>query len=706
MSPPRLHSTAAKTRPPPSAAAVRYVRGVGAARAALLEHMGIHTVEDLLLTLPRRYQDRRRMVKIRDLEGGAQATVAGTIQVCGLVRPRFGRTFFEAIVGDTTGLLKCRWYNATYLRDQFKVGTRLLLFGKVTRYRGSWIMQHPEYEILDRENDDPSALNVGRIVPVYPLTEQLGQRAMRRIMWNAVETYSGDFHEMLPEATRRRHGLPDIVTAIRQVHFPPDMHAAEAARYRLVFEEFLCIQLVLAARKVQSERFLKGIRHAAAGKLRRRLIDSLHFRLTSAQERVIREINCDMSAPHPMHRLLQGDVGSGKTLVAACAILDAVECGSQAAVMSPTEILAAQHARTLAHYLAPMGIKTTLLTGRLPGPERRRRLEDISANRTAVVIGTHALIQEDVRFHRLGLVVIDEQHRFGVAQRARLYEKGSCPDILVMTATPIPRTLAMTVYGDLDISILDEMPPGRRPVVTRLIPHEKLPQAYDFIRREVVGGRQAFIVCPRVEESPLSDLRSVKELATTLSMGPLKGLRLDILHGRMSPEEKDAVMERFRAAEIDVLITTTVVEVGIDIPNASTMLVENAERFGLAQLHQLRGRIGRGPHRSFCILQSRPEMEEAWRRLEVLQKTSDGFRIAEEDLRLRGMGDLLGQEQTGLPALRVGNLLEDQEILRAARQEAFTILEADPHLQNPEYGGLKERARRLYVNRGRYAKVG
>lgn len=694
---------------------VRYLKGVGEVRAEQLQRLEIETVGDLLLTLPRRYDDRRRFQKMSSLQGGETTTVMGTVVSGGFVRPRFGKSFYEAILKDDSGMVRCRWFNAQYLADQLKVGDSLVVFGKVSRYKGQPVFVHPEFEMA--KDDAEESIHVGRIVPVYALTENLPQRTLRRIAWNAVHLFVDSAQESLPPETLQRLRLPGIREAIAQVHFPDTLELAKVARYRLVFEEFLCVQLVLVARKIHAEQFLVGTAHAAPGQVRSRFILSLPFVLTDAQQRVLKEIAADMQKPRPMHRLLQGDVGSGKTVVAACAILDAIECGSQCAVMAPTEILATQHFKTFERYLKPMGFRLALLTSDRTSAERTSILEGVTNGSIHLLVGTHAVIEERVKFKKLGLIVIDEQHKFGVEQRGALYGKGEQPDVLVMTATPIPRTLAMTIYGDLDVSILDEMPKGRQEIVTRVIREDKLPQAYDFIRKQVAKGRQAFLVYPLVSPSdaslthfdflaPPAELKAAEDMYKKLKGTVFTTERLGLLHGQMKSAEKDAVMEKFKAGHIDILVATTVVEVGIDIPNATVMLVENAERFGLAQLHQLRGRIGRGAHKSFCVLEGTPTTRESWKRLKVMEETLDGFRIAEEDLRIRGMGNLLGREQSGFPMLRVGDPLGDSDILLAARKEAFRIVEGDPHLKDPQYELLRTRARALYKLVGPFVKVG
>ena len=703
---------------------IRYVKGVGEIRAEQLARLDISTVGDLLLTLPQRYDDRRQFVPIGSLRGGETATVRGTITSCGWVAARYGKGFFEALLRDDSGTIRCRWFNSPYLKDQLKQGDDLVVFGKVSRSKGFTVFTHPEFELA--QDDGEESLHVGRIVPIYALTEHLPQRTMRRIAWNAVELFAKQAEEILPEETLQRLHLPEVSWAISQAHFPDSLEHARRARYRLVFDEFLCIQLVLVARKIHAEQFLVGTAHVAAGHVRKRFLSTLPFTLTGAQEKVLKEIEADMQKPRPMHRLLQGDVGSGKTVVAVCAVLDAIECGSQCAVMVPTEILAAQHARTFRRYLEPMGIQVVLLTSDMKPADRERTLAGVKAGAVHLVVGTHAVIEERVVFKKLGLIVIDEQHKFGVEQRGALYGKGEQPDVLVMTATPIPRTLAMTIYGDLDVSILDEMPKGRQEIVTRVIGEDKLPQAYDFIRKQVARGRQAFVVYPLVSAAeepvasdrpeasithfnfttPRAELRAAEDMYNKLKEEVFTTERLGLLHGQMKPADKDAAMDLFRTGDVDILFATSVVEVGIDVPNATVMLVENAERFGLAQMHQLRGRIGRGAHKSFCILEGAPTTPESWKRLKVMEETLDGFRIAEEDLRIRGMGNLLGREQSGVPPLRVGDLLTDAQILLDARKEAFHIVEGDPKLEDTRYERLRARARALYKLVGSFVKVG
>lgn len=683
---------------------VRFARGVGEQRAALLAKLNVFTIGHLLLTLPHRYEDRRALRAITSLRKDEFVSIEAVFDRGHWSQARFGSGRYEADFHDASGFIRCHWYNARWMQDAFKPGEKVLLYGKVNLFRGVPYFNHPEIERLSEEGDE--TIHSGRIVPVYPLTEGLPQRAMRRILWNAVEQYALLVPETLPADLRERRGLPDLGQSLRSVHFPVTLADARRARERLAFEEFLCMQYVLVARKSKAAQVVKTNQHHPEGKLRDRFLASLPFQLTQAQHRSLAEIRADMALPAPMHRLLQGDVGSGKTVVAACALLDAIEGGAQGAVMAPTEILAAQHFRTFSRYLAPIGIQCAMLKGDLTDREKISARAAIADGRTHLVVGTHALIQDRVEFKNLGLVVIDEQHKFGVEQRGTLYDKGTHPDVLVMSATPIPRTLAMTLYGDLDVSVIDEMPAGRQAIVTRVIGEAQLEKAYGFIRGQIAKGRQCYIVYPLVNESDLVELKSASEMFDNLKMTEFAGLRMGLLHGQLKAEQKDAVMQQFRAGEIDVLVATTVVEVGVDVPNATVMLVENAENFGLAQLHQLRGRIGRGAHKSYCILQGHPKSKDAWRRLKVMEETSDGFRIAEEDFRIRGMGNLLGKEQSGIPTLRVADPLADVALLEAARQDALQIVAADPAFANPLYEPLRRRARDLFRETGGYIKVG
>jgi ATP-dependent DNA helicase RecG len=683
--------------PPDADTAVQYARGVGPSRAALLERLGISTVRDLLYHLPRRLEDRSHLRPIYDLQHGAVETIQGTIGQLRQFRPRGrrGLVITRATIVDPSGVLHAIWYNQPYLARQLVRGRAAVLHGRVQRRSGEIQMVAPEFELLEKGEE---TLHIGRIVPVYRSTEGLTQRILRTVMFHALEEYPSQMQDWLPERLRRQHQLPDLPSALRQAHFPEDARAQAAARRRLVYEELLLLQLVLLRQKAAAAASPRAVHYGNAAELVARFHQSLPFALTAAQRRVIAEIARDLAKPHPMNRLLQGDVASGKTVVAATSLLQCVGGGAQGALMAPTEILAEQHYLTLRRLLGPLGLTVILLVGALSRSARQEALEGARDGQADIVVGTHALIEDDVAFHRLGLVVVDEQHRFGVTQRAALRQKGDHPDVLVMTATPIPRTLALTLYGDLDVSTLDEMPPGRSPVKTYARPTTRRPQVYEFVRAQIADGRQAYIVCPLIEESDKLQTEAATKLAARLQEGVLRGLRVDVLHGRMKVEKREAVMRAFREGRIDVLVATTVIEVGIDIPNASVMVIEDADRFGLSQLHQLRGRVGRGAHQAYCILIADPKDDDtaAAARLDVMVETGDGFLIAQRDLELRGAGELLGDRrlpglrQHGLTDLRVADLVRDHAWLEQARRDAGAVLLVDPHLGRPEHRGLAE----------------
>ncbi len=668
---------------------MQYLKGVGPQRAKLLSRLGLLTIQDALFFVPARHDDRRRLIPFRSLGEGKPQSCSGTI--VGLSLPPRGnpRSPFSVLLRDGTGYLTAVWFNQPYLGKVLQRGQTLVLHGRVARFRGGPLqMRHPDFEIVESGEDE--SLHTGRLVPIYRLTEGLTQRPLRSLLWRVVEHYAAKAPESLPEALRRRRGLVPLPAALKGIHFPEAENELAAARRRLVFEDFLLLQLGLAIRR-QREGRARGIPLKPGGELVARLRRSLPYTLTAAQERVWEEIRRDLAGPYAMNRLLEGDVGSGKTIVAAMAILTAVEAGYQTALMAPTEILAEQHYMTLRQLLPPLGLPVALLTSAIKGREREGLLEGVTAGRIPCLVGTHALIQEGVEFRRLGLAVVDEQHRFGVVQRALLRKKGDNPHVLVMTATPIPRTLALTLYGDLDVSVLDEMPPGRQPIGTVVRAEGKRAQIYAFLRKQIEEGRQAYVVCPLVEESEDTDLKAATEMAERLQREVFADLRVGLLHGRMSLDDKESVMRAFKAGETHILVSTTVIEVGIDVPNASVMLVEHAERFGLSQLHQLRGRVGRGPWKSYCILLAAGGLSaEARRRLAALTESQDGFRIAEVDLELRGPGEFFGTRQSGLPEFRVADLLRDARVLEEARQEAFALVGADPDLRQPEHRSLRE----------------
>jgi ATP-dependent DNA helicase RecG len=681
--------------PHPLATPLQFVKGIGPQRAKLLGNLSLHTVEDALYYLPARHEDRSQLTPIRGLKPDDVTTITGTIRAISPPPRGRPRVPLSVLLSDGTGFVPCVWFGQAYLERVFQRGQRLIVHGRAQRFRSGPLQMHvKDYEIVEDEAGetplDPADehLHTGRLVPVYGLTRGLTARPMRRLMKRLVEAYVDGLEDPLPPALRARHRLEPLPEAIRGGHFPRTDDEFVAARRRLVYDEFLLLQLGLSIRRHRQGR-QPGLAMNPPGALARRLLASLPFALTDAQERVWREIRTDMAEPFPMNRLLQGDVGSGKTIVAGLAILTAVEAGYQTALMAPTEILAEQHVMTLTALLEPLGVPVALLTNAVKGKARQSVLTAAAEGALGCVVGTHALVQEVVKFRRLGLAVVDEQHRFGVNQRATLMRKGQSPDVLVMTATPIPRTLALTLYGDLEVSVIDQLPPGRKSVVTKARPESARAKIYRFLREQVREGRQVYVVYPLVEESEVVDLRAATEMAERLRREVFPDLSIGLLHGRMPFAEKDRVMREFKAGAIHVLVSTTVIEVGIDVPNASVMLVEHAERFGLSQLHQLRGRVGRGPWRSYCILLSGAASEEARQRLAAMTATNDGFKIAEADLTLRGPGDFFGTRQSGLPEFRVADLLRDAAALEAARRDAVALVREDPQLRAPEHRALR-----------------
>jgi len=681
--------------PHPLATPLQFVKGIGPQRAKLLGNLGLHTVEDALYYLPARHEDRSQLTPIRGLKPDDVTTITGTIRAISPPPRGRPRVPLSVLLSDGTGFVPCVWFGQAYLERIFQRGQRLIVHGRAQRFRSGPLQMHvKDYEIVEDEaGETPSDpgdehLHTGRLVPVYGLTRGLTARPMRRLMKRLVEAYVDGLEDPLPPALRARHRLEPLPAAIRGGHFPRTDDEFVAARRRLVYDEFLLLQLGLSIRRHRQGR-QPGLAMNPPGVLARRLLASLPFALTDAQERVWREIRTDMAEPFPMNRLLQGDVGSGKTIVAGLAVLTAVEAGYQTALMAPTEILAEQHVMTLTALLEPLGVPVAMLTNAVKGKARESVLTAAAEGALGCVVGTHALVQEVVKFRRLGLAVVDEQHRFGVNQRATLMRKGQSPDVLVMTATPIPRTLALTLYGDLEVSVIDQLPPGRKSVVTKARPESARAKIYRFLREQVREGRQVYVVYPLVEESEVVDLRAATEMAERLRREVFPDLSIGLLHGRMPFAEKDRVMREFKAGAIHVLVSTTVIEVGIDVPNASVMLVEHAERFGLSQLHQLRGRVGRGPWRSYCILLSGAASEEARQRLAAMTATNDGFKISEADLALRGPGDFFGTRQSGLPEFRVADLLRDAAALEAARRDAVALVREDPQLRAPEHRALR-----------------
>ncbi len=688
--------------------AVQYLKGVGPRRAALLKAVGVETVEDLLSYIPRRYLDRSSVTPIAKLKSNEQVTVVGKVETFGFQKGRTPR--FVVILSDESGFLNCTWFHGLeYLPKVFHVGDTVVVSGPVTFYRGK-NMTHPEFEVLS--GSDHELIHTGRVVPLYPSTAdlkrvRLGSRGLRRIIKPALDRLGSDIPETISSAILERNGLMARWEAFQNVHFPDNIAAAKEARRRMAFEELFYLELSLALRRSGRRQRADGIIFQKANGLISRLLEELSFQLTPAQKRVLHEIRADMKSRRQMNRLLQGDVGSGKTVVALITMLIAVENGYQATLMAPTEILAEQHHLTLRNLLNKLGVQVTLLVGGMKKSPREKAMLFIENGQAQVVIGTHALIQEKVNFDRLGLVVIDEQHRFGVVQRAALRRKGVCPDVLVMTATPIPRSLAMTLYGDLDVSVLDQLPPGRMPVKTRWCDERKREEIYRFLDEQMRQGRQVYVICPLVEQSEKLDLKAAKEMAQRLTEEVFPQWRVALLHGRMPSEQKEKVMQAFSQHQVDLLVSTTVVEVGMDVSNASVMFVEHAERYGLSQLHQLRGRVGRGEHQSYCILMaSYPLSEEARLRLRSLCDTNDGFRIAEVDLSMRGPGVIFGTRQHGLPELKVADIIEDADLLRVARQEAFDMVGRDPQLRGSEQTLVRCTLQKRYRSKMELADVG
>ncbi len=681
---------------------VQYLKMVGPRRFALLNRLGIKTVKDLLYHFPREYQDRTVRKPSYACTHGEQVTLQGRVVGVSELNPRPGLCITRVKVQEQTGYFFAVWFNQPYIKKMLPVGSRVQVTGKLERRYGENQLLVADYEMLDGNN----GVEQGGIVPIYPLTEQLTQRLMRSLMRIALDEWTSRINDFLPPAVRQKFSLPELPSALRQIHFPNTEREAIRARKRFIFEELFLLQLALALRRRRITRRVKPHRYHDHMNLVDRFLDSLPFALTASQQQAWEEIRADMDTPWPMNRLLQGDVGAGKTVVSTLALLRAVGSGLQGALMVPTEILAEQHHLTLSRDLAPLGIKVGLLSGGLKKKERVQLLSGLASGEIPLVVGTHALIQEDVQFKSLALVVIDEQHRFGVRQRAILQYKGHCPDVLVMTATPIPRTLALTLYGDLEVSTISELPPGRRPVRTYALPFSRLPDVYRLLQREVEKGHQAYVVCPLIEESEKIDVQAAVELMEELSRGPLSRCRLGLLHGRMKPAEKEQVMEAFRTGEIQVLVTTTVVEVGVDVPNATVMVILDADRFGLAQLHQLRGRVGRGEAQSYCILVSDSSTPEARFRLEAMTATSDGFVLAEKDLQLRGPGEFTGTRQSGLPEFKIADLIRDWRALQLARQEAVALIEKDPELNAPEHRSLARELSIRFGGKAGYLDIG
>jgi ATP-dependent DNA helicase RecG len=693
---------------------LRFVKGVGPKMASLLEKKGLNSVADLLYFVPRRYEDRRTVRDIKSVTVGSRATIIGHV-VSDLYKSYRNRKAYEVTIEDGSGLLTAKWFrgNPTYLRKIFKKGMRVILTGEVNSYLSNKDMVHPDFEVLDDDESGQDLINFKRIVPVYSETEGLHQKYIRRIMAHAVEKYSQYLLSPIPHEICERRHLLDIKNAVRSVHFPGTEERIEAynnmrseAHRRLIYDEFFFLQLGMALKR-KANTSVGGIAFKRHGHTLHKFYKILPFTLTDAQKRVITEIEGDMERRSSMNRLLQGDVGCGKTVVSMAAMISACENGYQAAIMVPTEILAEQHYNRIKDWSSALDLRAVLLTSGMKNAERENIFDGIRKGHANIICGTHALIQKDVAFSKLGLVVIDEQHRFGVVQRASLRQKGVNPDVLVMTATPIPRTLAMTVYGDLDISIIDECPPGRKEIRTKVFFEEERNRVYEIMRTELGKGNQVFVVYPLVEESENLDLRDATKMADHLQKEIFPDHRVGLIHGRMKGKDKDETMAGFLNRDINILVSTTVIEVGIDIPHASLIVIEHAERFGLSQLHQLRGRVGRSDIPSFCILMShRRGSDDSIRRLRVMEETNDGFKIAEEDLAIRGPGEFMGTRQSGVPDFRIAHILRDAHILAEARSDAFAFAKNISDMDNGTYALLKKVLLHRWEGRFELAKTG
>ena len=669
---------------------VQFLKSVGPARARALSRLGIESVGDLLSHYPRRYFDRSSAVPIRGLQAGQDVTVQGEILTASERRTRRGGSLLTVTLGDDTGVLFCVWFNQKFLLKQFKSGRRMMVSGVVQMHGGRPQVAHPDFEVTEPgncEGDANPGLHTGRMVPVYGLTSGIGQYWLRGLVHQAL-TRMQDLHvESLPESIRRAHVFPDRRRALEDIHFPPDEKGLAAARDRLVYEELFTIQVLMALRRA-SRRGQLGVKLNKPADLTTRLVEGLPFRLTGAQRRVLKEILADMRSGHAMHRLLQGDVGSGKTLVALIAALFVIEQGHQALIMAPTEVLARQHGQTMSRLCGPLNVGVETLTGSTGAADRRKILAGVAAGEIDLLVGTHAVIQEDVRIPRLALAVVDEQHRFGVRQRGRPATAAGADEpvhVLVMSATPIPRSLSLTLYGDLDLSLIDELPAGRKPITTHIVREKEEEAVWEACGAELKAGRQVYVIYPVIEETEGQDLKAATVEYERLRQEVFAGHEVALLHGRLKAKEKEQVMGAFSRGEVQVLVATTVVEVGVDVPNATAMVIHNPERFGLAQLHQLRGRIGRGEHASQCwLLCDRYLAEESFQRIGFFAGHSDGFALAEEDLRLRGPGDAWGVRQHGAPGFRLANPIRDVRLVRSCQNDARKLLERDPRLESPE----------------------
>ena len=671
---------------------IKYVKGVGEARAKILSKLGIYNVSDILSWFPRDYEDRSTFRKISEASDGEEILIkASLVSDITESRPRRNLTITKVMVSDGSAFLNLTWFNQKYIANSIKTGSEYYFYGKIKRTGMLLEMHNPVVE-----KDDSEQKITGRILPVYPLTKGLTQNNLRKITENALNMVRGKFQEILPASLRREYKLSEVNFSYEQIHFPSSFSNLNEARKRLVFEELLLLQLAMIHTKGENTA-QKGIKYSPVDMSP--LLDKLPFKLTDAQKKVFREIEADMESEKRMNRLIQGDVGSGKTIIAFLALYKAVKNGYQGVFMVPTEILAEQHYKSASKLFDDLGITVRLLTGSMKKREKDEVKKLTKDGKIDIVLGTHAVLEEDAEFYNLGLVITDEQHRFGVRQRAKLSIKGENPDLLVMTATPIPRTLSLVLYGDLDVSVIDALPPDRKPIKTYAVNDAMRERIYNFIRKNVAEGRQAYIVCPLVEESEQIEAESAEELAERIRENELKGLRVGLIHGKLRPSEKEEVMRQFVDGSLDVLVSTTVIEVGVNVPNANIMVIENAERFGLAQLHQLRGRVGRGSHQSYCILFNQSKSEISKQRMEIMVKSNDGFEISEKDLELRGPGDVFGVRQHGLPEFKIANLYRDMEILKEVQSAVRKIIDNNLLNEDCDYRPIKERLIEIYNKR-------